>query len=474
QSNNVLQKLKQNRIKLSQVVEKIDELEKDSNQLNRLKEEQKIFQEKGLLNKFKEFDKYQIENNRIINRSDNDLEKLTEIVDNLKAELDVDTQYLSNESIKELINRDIFSSLESEWKNLINEFKKQTKLIDISLSKSSRNISKLSKDWEKRFVDFQKQFDLSIRTLPEIGGLKGSELAKRYDSISKKIASIEGATKKLDQERKLRDQLNKERMSLLSELDDILLDDFKSIDKECKRLSKGELFSKLLIECDRGTERILLKEFLLGISGIGEKKIEWIDKASELTIRQLVKDIRSGKDVLLENYKNYGLTQTSADILGSLTYLELLEIDEIIFKDRIKIKLNIGTKEKPSYKDIGSLSSGQKCTAILHLLLLDNTDPLIVDQPEDNLDNAFIAENIVQELREQKEKRQFIFSTHNANIPVFGDAEWIGVVEMVDGTSHIVNENVGSIDKETLKPKVEEILEGGKRAFEIRRLKYGF
>lgn len=48
-------------------------------------------------------------------------------------------------------------------------------------------------------------------------------------------------------------------------------------------------------------------------------------------------------------------------------------------------------------------------------------------RPEDNLDNAFIAERIARELRDAETKRQFVFSTHNANIPVFGDAEWIGI-----------------------------------------------
>lgn len=56
-----------------------------------------------------------------------------------------------------------------------------------------------------------------------------------------------------------------------------------------------------------------------------------------------------------------------------------------------------------------------------------------MDQPEDDLDNAFIADRIVSELRDAKINRQCIFATHNANIPVFGDAEWIGILEVDDG-----------------------------------------
>jgi hypothetical protein len=60
-----------------------------------------------------------------------------------------------------------------------------------------------------------------------------------------------------------------------------------------------------------------------------------------------------------------------------------------------------------------------------------------MDQPEDNLDNAFIADHIVCELRLSKTKRQFLFATHNANIPVFGDAEWIGVLHEEDGRAKL-------------------------------------
>jgi serine/threonine protein kinase len=115
---------------------------------------------------------------------------------------------------------------------------------------------------------------------------------------------------------------------------------------------------------------------------------------------------------------------------------------------------------------------------VLLLLLLDARGPLVVDQPEDDLDNRFITECIVPQLKEQKKRRQFVFSTHNANIPVLGDAELIaGLVPPVTvaGTEvHLPDENLGSIDSTKLCELVEETLEGGREAFELRRLKYGF
>ena len=97
-----------------------------------------------------------------------------------------------------------------------------------------------------------------------------------------------------------------------------------------------------------------------------------------------------------------------------------------------------------------------------------------MDQPEDNLDNAFIADRIVQELRSEKTKRQFIFATHNANIPVFGDAEWIGVFSATSDKAEMPDTYQGSIDVPNIRDHVADILEGGKIAFIQRKEKYDF
>ena len=112
------------------------------------------------------------------------------------------------------------------------------------------------------------------------------------------------------------------------------------------------------------------------------------------------------------------------------------------------------------------------------LLLLESDAPLIVDQPEDDLDNRFITDGVVPTMRREKQLRQFLFSTHNANIPVLGDAELIiGLTtDVQDNTVHGRTDPafMGAIDTGPVRELVEEILEGGKTAFEMRRLKYGF
>lgn len=122
-----------------------------------------------------------------------------------------------------------------------------------------------------------------------------------------------------------------------------------------------------------------------------------------------------------------------------------------------------------TYKESPNLSTGQRCTTILPILLVQNERPLLIDQPEDNLDNAFIYETIVKALHAVKGVRQVIFVTHNPNIPVLGEAERVFVLDS-DGQKARVR-RVGSVDE--CKDDIETILEGGREAFLQRKKRYG-
>jgi ABC-type cobalamin/Fe3+-siderophores transport system ATPase subunit len=131
--------------------------------------------------------------------------------------------------------------------------------------------------------------------------------------------------------------------------------------------------------------------------------------------------------------------------------------------------------EPPRHRNLLNVSVGQKATCILLILLAQDGPPLIVDQPEDDLDNRFIYDDIVERLREVKDRRQLILSTHNANIPVLGDAELIVVMDTEERsgrTGGTIAER-GSIDAGVVRHSVTQILEGGSDAFRRRREKYG-
>ncbi len=123
-------------------------------------------------------------------------------------------------------------------------------------------------------------------------------------------------------------------------------------------------------------------------------------------------------------------------------------------------------------KLISQLSLGQQQSIMLGILMLSKSNkPLIIDQPEDNLDSEFIFKTIVKNLRKIKEKRQVIIVTHNPNIAVLGDAELIIPLKSTNILSHVISS--GSIDRVETRSICCEILEGGKSAFIQRQKIYG-
>lgn len=158
--------------------------------------------------------------------------------------------------------------------------------------------------------------------------------------------------------------------------------------------------------------------------------------------------------------------------IAGLNRRQLFELETFCVPDLPIIELQIARGDL-GYRALSGLSVGQKCTALLSLVLLESPAPLLIDQPEDDLDNQFIFDKIVATLRREKERRQFLIATHNANIPVSGDAELIIVMQADEKHGRIADDGVGSIDAEPIKQSVEQILEGGEDAFRLRKEKYG-
>lgn len=134
--------------------------------------------------------------------------------------------------------------------------------------------------------------------------------------------------------------------------------------------------------------------------------------------------------------------------------------------------------DRGTFIDFAQASPGQQAGALLTLLLNQEAGTLIIDQPEDDLDNRIIMD-IVTQMRRAKTKRQMIFSTHNANVVVNGDADKIVVLRPASVGPAAVAANVkvsieidGSIESPKVKDAITATLEGGERAFELRRRKY--
>ena len=154
-------------------------------------------------------------------------------------------------------------------------------------------------------------------------------------------------------------------------------------------------------------------------------------------------------------------------LISHVTGLEALyALEQDISEDELEITMVVDGRPR----SVSEMSKGQKATAILPLLLRSAPYPLILDQPEDDLDNRFVYRTLVKTVERLKEERQLIFVTHNANIPVIGDAERVFVMAMADQDRAVI-EAQGTVDE--VKNEILSLLEGGKEAFERRGETYG-
>ena len=147
---------------------------------------------------------------------------------------------------------------------------------------------------------------------------------------------------------------------------------------------------------------------------------------------------------------------------------EQLDSCDLMFPEDV-IQLEYKT-DAGVWKALSNASAGQKTAAILTLILSEGNKPLILDQPEDDLDNYLIYDLVVDQLRKSKESRQIITVTHNANIPVNGDSEVIIVMD--SETKHLSPKLIGTIEDDEIKKAVCSIMEGGTDAFNMRSKRY--
>jgi ABC-type multidrug transport system ATPase subunit len=118
-------------------------------------------------------------------------------------------------------------------------------------------------------------------------------------------------------------------------------------------------------------------------------------------------------------------------------------------------------------KELREHSLGQRASAlILFILSQHDNDVIVIDQPEDDLDNQTIFEDVIKLIRSLKKDIQFIFATHNANFPVLGDAEQVCACAFASGNADI---QIGSIDEPGLQKAIVSIMEGGHEAFARRK-----
>ena len=371
---------------------------------------------------------------------------------------------------KELPNATIVAKLDAVQTKLLQKIKTAGQSIEAAVAEATAGVAKIKAEWTPKQQAAEEQYQKTLKQLKA----EGHDAAK-FVTYKNQLERLKPKEAELKTRNKTLAQLQKARREVLAKWEAAKAEDFRELQKAARKVSR-RLKDRVRVNVRPSAsldelEAVIRKH----CSGNLAQAVERLRNTENLNLTDLGAAILEGAPTLVSKY---GFSQVSAERIAQGGTALGLAVEECELPAEAVLELNVSIKSAQTWKELDQLSTGQKATAVLLLLLLESDAPLIVDQPEDDLDNRFIAESVVPTMREEKRKRQFIFSTHNANIPVLGDAEQIvGLTPVVDGGiehATIPDELCGSIDTDAVKKLVEELLEGGQEAFEFRRQKYGF
>ena len=463
--------LKENRKSLLTALQQKREIEEEVERLPKLLDQAKQFHALGLDEKLKVVPKLEKEK-QLNERSHEELHRLQDAITAIQDSLP-DITFLSEQALDGLPHAALLRQQRTVLDKLTTDTKQVLTQLEQLLKQGQGSLPPLQHQLHTAIANEEQQLEKAFKEIPTSQGKSGRQIGVEYQTLLKQIEQIKPKQMAMQNRQAQIDELNLQRKKLLLELSEAKTERSAAMQKSVKRLNR-KLQDKVRLTLKNEGDRKPLLDLLEGckLEGVGIKRLAWLLEG-DFSPANLATRVREGENSLKQ--VDWGITPIVAQALGYLQEHNLLEIEELSLPDTMEIELNVAHDKQDSlFRKIDNLSTGQQCTAVLHLLLLDNQDPLILDQPEDNLDNAFIAERIVTELRKAKLSRQFLFATHNANIPVFGDAEWIGVVSVEDDKGGILPDQQGAIDLPAIQQLAADILEGGKSAFNQRREKYGF
>jgi len=139
-------------------------------------------------------------------------------------------------------------------------------------------------------------------------------------------------------------------------------------------------------------------------------------------------------------------------------------------EDSLKVEYSL-RGDGSGFRPIGQASAGQRAAAMLAFLLAHGGEPIVLDQPEDDLDNHLIYDLVVKQIRSCKHRRQIIAITHNPNVVVNGDAEMIHALDFRHGQCRVVER--GCLQDRAMREEICHVMEGGREAFERRWKRLG-
>jgi len=298
---------------------------------------------------------------------------------------------------------------------------------------------------------------------------KGYDASKirEFQALSRQAALVKSYEANLDQiEKQIKDKEGR-FSSTISVRRDLINQQRKAFDRVIERIGKdfaGLLRARRLPAGDVEP----LQKFLNGLNQRGVTR--WWNS--------LESNARPSPEALADNLHKDQLDGLKMSAQVQKTFKEVMsrqlrrELLAIRCPDRYVIEQRMEGK-KDEYRDLERLSGGRQVSVLLSLLLKTNDDRiLVIDQPEDQLDNRFLFNEVLPALKALKGKRQIVLATHNANIVVNGDADQVLQLDATANKGRVACS--GAIEEPEVRRAIVETVDGGQEAFRLRKLKYGF
>jgi len=399
-------------------------------------------------------------------------EKYISFHDDLTQKIDQIISDFTEEINKPGISKDLSKYLqirkakqlsEESYNKVVNSMDK----VKIEVIQNKEKISESFNKWVPEFEKKQKQYE---NMLKKSGGDK-RKLESERRKLEIKKQEIEKELERYTKQLEKLDEIKKSRDSLLDELEEVYY-----VYYEIRKQKFDDLTSqsngKLKLELKHAANRDRFKEELLTLKKGSRIRDTDIEKVSQnimprefidLIIDNNIDSLVEKADLAYENAKKL------IDTLNSKEALEdILTMSHSVYPEDIpSIEFR---KEDGNHYHISELSVGQKCTALLIIALSEGTRPIIIDQPEDSLDNPSVYEDVVLKLRAGKEKRQFILTTHNSSVGVASDSDKFIILKSTAIQGNI--ECLGAIDRPKVRSEIIDHLEGGPDPYKLKSKKY--
>lgn len=471
--NEIEAEINKNNVEIASLNEQLEKLRKGLKGLS--EDDQKIINQKT---------KYDSEE-AIIEGLENKLATAKENVEILENALNSDEE--EEEDVK-LQNETIISDIKKKFASKFTEIDAViTALSNLFKSDSQKEIDNAIKEWKKLKTAFDKKYEaakakanVNQQQLDQIQALE-----KRIALLKKQQTEKRNALISLGTPETLYKELRKKWDTLHG-------NKVKALEKQCEQfttLSVNLIKAEIKNSLDISGLTQKLKTAFAGMN-IKEEKLEkicqlllrgadpfaeWNNILSELESLALhtVEGPDEIPDTPILNKCNFIDTERTriATSLDASKWINL-SLTELEFNPKFLYCTN---KTKNEYIEFQDASAGQQATALLTVLLNQPGAPLVIDQPEDDIDSKMVRE-IVEQVWKAKSKRQLIFASHSANFVVNGDAELVVCCDYIkagDQTNGMIKA-VGAIDNEVIKDEITLVTEGGRQAFKLRMDKYGF